>query len=171
MLKVYVAQRMTGQYCDEMVTEALKASRALANFGFHALSPVLNEAISNKHELLPDTSLEDLRKHWQKDKRLLQDAHIVLDLNGLGKSDGVNTELGYARFFLWKPVIRIHPKAGMLISTLEHDVVVASLSDALLFMRETWGTKRQLLWWRLKVLNRSLLKFVTLQVKFLGACL
>lgn len=168
MIKVYVAQRMSGLYCDEILKEALMLCSALRNWGFEPLSPVIEENVPNEHKLLEPTSEEQLKRYWKRDKELLQEAHILLDYNSCNRSDGVNVELGYNRFYLWKPTVRVYPNLGYCISRIEFDHIAASLFDALVMMRSKWGTNRKLLKWRLSMLLRCIPKFILLQIKFIG---
>lgn len=164
--RVYLAQRMTNLYCDDLLKEARNATKKLEAAGFEVLSPVLEEDVPDKHIKLINT-LGRLKQYWARDKWCLNKAHILLDLNSQGKSDGVNVELGYFRFCLWKPLIRIYPTLGCTISRLEYDCVTDSLDKAIEVMKDKWGTKQKLRMWRLRMLNASLLKFMVQQVKFL----
>lgn len=153
--------------CDELVYEANIVCRALRNYGFEPLDPIIGEKITNEHKLLEQMSESTLNKNWKRDKQMLQESHLVLDYNSCNKSDGVSVELGYARFFMWKPVIRVFPNLGISISKLEFDTVVSNICYALPLMTALWGTKKKLLIWRLKMLIRCIPKFVLLQIKFL----
>jgi hypothetical protein len=169
-IKVYLAQRMTGLYCDDLLRLALEATAKLERAGFTVLSPVIEEGVPNKHIKLVNT-LGRLKLYWQRDKELLRESHIMLDLNSEGKSDGVNVEMGYTRFFLWKPLVRIHPNLGCTISRIEYDCVTDSLDKAVETMKHRWGTRHKLLIWRLKMLRRCIPKIVNMQIKFLLECI
>lgn len=164
---VYRATKMTGLYKDEMVYASRKSNRGLRNFGFRVLDPVEIEGIENVHELLEQTDKERLKIFWARDKMCLQECHLVLDDRSCNKSDGVGVELGLARFAYWKPVIRILPNVGFCISALEYDMVFETFDEALIFMAARFGTTKQLLKWRIRMLLTSLPKFIWLQTKFL----
>ncbi len=165
-IKIYAAQRMTGRYCDELLAEAQMVSNKLAEAGFVVLSPVIEEGVPNKHIKLVNT-FGRLRNYWRRDKEMLNEAHIMLDFNSQGKSDGVNVEMGYIRFCLWKPLVRIHPNLGCTISRIEYDCVTDSIDNAIKVMVERWGTKAKLRNWRLKMLYKSMNKFMGQQIRFL----
>lgn len=166
-LRVYVACKMTHRYQDELVMEAEQITRMLKNYGYEVLHPVLIENVERTHELLEQTDAARLEKYWQRDKQCLQECHLVLDDRSCNKSDGVGVELGLTRFCYFKPVVRVFPNAGICISKLEYDNVFDDRAQAVMFMAQTYGTKKQLLIWRLKMLWRSLPKWVWFQVKFL----
>lgn len=169
-IKVYLAQRMTGLYCDDLLRSATEASQLLEKAGFTVLSPVIEEGVPNKHIKLVNT-LGRLRLYWKRDKELLREAHIMLDLDSQGKSDGVNVEMGYTRFFLYKPLIRVHPNLGCTISRIEYDCVTDSIDKAIQVMKQRWGSRRKLLLWRLRMLYRCTPKIVAMQIKFLLECI
>lgn len=167
---VYLAVRMTGRYCDELLLESRVAAEKLEKAGFTVLSPVIEEGVPNRHVKLTNT-LGRLRGYWKRDKEMLNEAHIMLDYNSQGKSDGVNVEMGYTRFCLWKPLVRVHPSLGCTISRIEYDHVTDTLDKAIEVMQREWGTKNKLLAWRLKMLYHSIGKFVFQQAVFLWDCL
>jgi hypothetical protein len=167
---VYLGQKMTGLYCDQLLSTAVEAKALLEQAGFEVLSPVIEEEVPNKHIKLVNT-LGRLKGYWKRDKECLQLCHLMVDYMSLNKSDGVNVEMGLTRFAYWKPLIRIYPGLGCVISKLEYDNVFNSLEAAIPFMVDNFGTRRKLLVWRLKMLRHSLIKFVALQVYFLWRCL
>ena len=167
---IYLAQRMTNRYCDEILAVALEAKAKLEAAGFEVISPVIEEGVPNKHIKLVNT-MGRLKGFWRRDKECLQICHIVVDYKSLNKSDGVNIENGITRFLYWKPLVRIFPGLGCVISKLEYDHVYDSLEEAIPVLVDKWGTRRKLLIWRLKMLNRCLVKFIVLQIYFLWRCL
>ncbi len=169
-IKVYAAQRMTGRFCDELLAEAQMVSAKLEAAGFSVLSPVIEEGVPNKHTKLVNT-MGRLRQYWRRDKEMLNEAHIMLDFNSQGKSDGVNVEMGYVRFYMYKPLIRIYPNLGLTISRIEYDCVTDSIDSAIKIMVERWGTRHKLLMWRMRMLIRCLPKIVGAQVRFLKDCI
>lgn len=139
-IKIYTCVRMTGRFMDEMVIEAQMLKRTLENHGFECFSPVLEENIPSVHEILSGVPQEQLTRYWKRDKEMIRDADIVLDYHTMNKSDGANKELGYARYCLWKPVVRVWNAQGALISRMEDDEVVPTLNYALNLIIERWGT-------------------------------
>lgn len=156
---------MTNLYCDDILRVATEAKEQLEAAGFEVLSPVITENVPNQHILLTN-DMSRLLEYWKRDKQDLQDAHMMIDLNSQGQSDGVNVESGYCRFFMFKPLIRIHPTLGCVISKIEYDCVFPELSLAIPFIKDKWGTKRKLLLWRINMLVRSLPKLIYLHAKF-----
>lgn len=153
-IKVYVAHRMTGRFCDELVAEALLTKRVLENYGFEILDPILSENVQNVHEVLTQVDEAQLKRYWKRDKEMIREADILLDYMACNKSDGVAKELGYARYCLWKPVVRVFPSLGLSISRLEDDVIVETLTDAVGVMINRFGTYDLLRRWRQEMWNR-----------------
>lgn len=167
-LKIYSAMRMTGRYQDELVQEANLLKRTLENYGYEVLNPVIEEKVVPVHEVLEQLDPERLERYWQRDKECLKEAHIVLDYKSCNKSDGVGVELALSRFCYWKPTVRIFPNSGICISRIEYDEVFYTLEEALLYMSKHYRTKRQLLFWRVNMLVKSLPQWLWLQIKFIG---
>jgi hypothetical protein len=166
-LKIYSAQPMTGYMQDEANQIARMLVRVGNEYGFEILNPVLEEHLPDVHEPLTQVSKERLEKFWKRDKEMMQDAHIVLDYMSANKSDGVNKELGYSRFFMWKPTVRVFPKMGINISGIEDDLIHDTLVDAFAAIKQRWPDKHSLLMWRVQMLARCVPKAVMLQIKFL----
>ncbi len=158
-IKIYTCQRMTGRYMDEMVQEAEMLVRVLGNYGFVALNPVLEEKVPRVHEILPVGDPEVLHRYWRRDKEMIREADIVLDYETQGKSDGTNNEVGYARFCLWKPVVRVWSGPGGAISKLEDDLVIPSLTEAIQVIFQRWGTYEKLGEWRAEIWKKSFLRW------------
>lgn len=155
MIKAYTSQRMTGRYCDEMLVEAQMLVRVLGNYGIKALNPVLEEKISNEHVLLPNVPEETLARFWKRDKEMIRESDILIDYLTQNMSDGSNNEVGYNRWCLWKPTIRVWNGKGALISRMEDDMVVPNLIDAIGLITEKFGTYEKLKAWRIEMLSRS----------------
>lgn len=164
---VYVCVKMTDKYMDELVTDAKRITRILNNYGFDVLHPVLIENVPNIHEVLEQTDPSKLDRYWRRDKECLQECHLVLDHKSCNRSDGVGVELGLTRFGYWKPVIRIFPGAGICISRLEYDHIFDNETEGVMFAAAKYGTLRQLLHWRIKMLLNSLPRFISLQIRFI----
>lgn len=156
MITAYTCQTMTGRMCDEMIVEARMLERTLNNHGIRILNPVLSELdiIPNEHIVLPHCSNELLEKVWKQDKVMIREADIIIDYKTHNKSDGSNTEIGYNRFCLWKPTIRVWDGPGALISRMEYEFVVPNLQEALRVIEENFSTYEQLKTWRLSMLSR-----------------
>lgn len=152
---------------DEANADARLLLRAGENHGYEILNPVLAEKLPDIHEPLIQVSKERLEGFWKRDKEMMQEAHLILDYMSCNKSDGVNKELGYTRFFMWKPTVRVYPNMGINISGIEDDIIVSNLPDAFAEIQRRWPNKQALLMWRVEMLVRCLPKFVSLQIKFI----
>ena len=165
MIKIYTCQAMTGRYCDEMRNEAEMLKRVLGNYGFDILNPVLEENVPNEHVLLENVPVEKLEQYWRRDKEMIREADIVIDYKTQNRSDGSNKEVGYNRFCLWKPTVRVWDGPGGLISRIEDDCVVAKLTDALELINEKWGTYEKLGKWRLGLFERCFPNWLQYQIE------
>lgn len=157
-IKIYTAMKMTGRMNADVRTEADMLVRTLANYGFVALNPAIEENVPYTNEILSvaQDAPEQLERYWERDKQMIREADLVLDYMTQNSSDGVNKEIAYARFCLWKPVIRVWNGPGGAISRLEDDVVVQTLAEAMHTIGVEWGTTDKLKDWRLGMLGRSL---------------
>lgn len=165
MIKAYTCQGMTNKYCDEMIVEARMLERVLGNYGITILNPVLAELayIPNEHILLPNVPPDLLEQFWKMDKAMIRESDIVIDYKTQNKSDGSNNEVGYNRFGLWKPTIRVWEGPGALISRMEHDIIVPTLIDAVTLIQEKFGDYQKLGAWREEMLKRSFPKWLDYQ--------
>lgn len=158
MLRIYCASSMTGHTGDELVSRA-RTTRVLAKrYGVEALDPIRKERVRKSRKPLIPILPASLTKVWRADKRLIRLAHVVIDLTGRDKSEGVSAELGYARYFLYKPVIRVWPGLGLSIARIEHDYVVETTEEAFQVAVALWGTPWKRFKWRLALIRRCLLK-------------
>lgn len=164
-IKVYVAHAMTGKFQDELRMEADLTKRVLENYGFEVLDPIIAENVPNIHEPLVQVSSEQLEGYWRRDKEMIREADILLDYMGCNKSDGVAKELGYARWCLWKPVVRVFPNCGINVSRIEDDCITDSLSDAVGIILNRFGSYEKLRAWRQGVLDRSFANWLNEQSK------
>lgn len=162
MVRAYTARRMSGLYWTDIALEAAFDKETLAEHGIEALDPVLAEI--DEMGLVPAGRCGDgakgqsyLAAHWARDKRMIRRSHVLIDLSPEQKSEGVAHEIGYARYELWKPVIRVYrngqrPTAS--IAYFENDLIVNSLDDAAYWINEFWGTWPRRFWWRIKLYAR-----------------
>ena|ERR1035437_950056 len=148
---VYIAVRMTNRSKAVMVKEAEDAVAALSKYGITVISPVLEEGIKPEHKTLEVISDEDLKIAWLKDKAFVRRCHVVLDLSSASKlrSEGAVHELAYARYALFKPVVRLFPNGlGPSVTKLEDSVIVQTLDEAGIAIVSKWGTRAQRMLWR-----------------------
>lgn len=164
-IKIYTAVKMTGRFCDAMRQESEMLVRVLTAYGFEVLNPVIEEAVPYDHVLLEQVNAGRLAHFWARDKEMIRDADILLDYMSCSTSDGVNTEVGYARWCLWKPVVRVWPGVETNISKIEHDAICENLTEAIMAMQEKWGTYEKLKIWREEMLAKSFLPWISEQHK------
>ena len=152
----------------DVVREAHIDRSYLKSCGIIALDPVQEEGVKPKKKKL-QASYEDMVKFWKRDKQLIREANVVFDMSPTFKSEGVAHELAYARYFLWKPVVRVYegqpmpPKAS--VAFFEDDMLASSLLEACVESRNHWGTWIKRAKWRTKLLARCLWKFMLYQIQ------
>lgn len=151
-MRVYLAKKMSGLSGRELVEDSFLAAQ-ICPHAIELFDPVAIEGVKPDQILVAATE-EALRGHWQRDKQAIRNAHVIIDTTGRDKSAGVEAEIGYARFFLYKPVIRVWPKLGPSIARIEGDAVVESLADAYAVALIRWGTPWKRLLWRVKLLKK-----------------
>jgi hypothetical protein len=159
--------RMTGRLCDELVKEAEMLVRTCDNYGFAALNPVIEEKVEPAHEPLKAGSYGPhvLENFWRRDKEMLREADVVLDYDTQNRSDGVVQEIGYSRYCLWKPTVRVWTGPGGAISRLEDDLVAPTLAEAMQTILQQWGTYEKLRVWRQAMWQRCYMPWLDEQLK------
>lgn len=163
-VSIYLATPMTGLHCDDLWKKAINDSQAYEREGIKVISPLVGEGIPFEHVKLQDRSEEEMHRVWKlKDKKAIKDTHVLVYECPTRWSQGVAHELVLARGVLWKPVVFVGTNAGF-ISREEDDVVAHSHVEAALAIRQRWGTRRKRILWRLKMLNRCLIRWVMDQI-------
>jgi hypothetical protein len=161
MIKIYTAQAMTGRSQDEIVAYAKHAKKVFEGAGIVVLDPVLTEHIKDEKKLLTDKPVSILKDYWKRDKTMIREAHVIVDLSPELKSEGVAHEIGYGRYHLWMPIVRVYKpdsKPASLIAVFEDDLIVHSLEEAAIQINKYWGSWSKRFMWRLSVYNRCFLK-------------
>lgn len=166
-VKIYVARAMTGRIKEEVVREAKADKDFLERAGFMVLDPVTTEGVKPTKETLR-SSKKAMDGYWPRDKQMIRQAHVLLNMSPHLPSLGVIREHGLARYCLWKKVISVFP-AGELppeaaVCHYEDDYVTDDLRDAVMEIYRTHGTLWKRIKWRLNMLNRSLVKWVWYQI-------
>lgn len=161
MIKVYTATAMTGQIKEDVVRKAKQTKDYLEKAGFVVFDPVTEEGVKPTQERLL-SSKKQMDIFWPRDKAFIRRCNIIFDMAPHLNSEGCKHEIGYGRYFLWKPVVRVFPK-GMLptkssVAWFEDDAVVDSLEEAIEYALRVHGTFFKRLKWRLKLYNRCLPK-------------
>jgi len=167
-VRVYLAQKMSNRFCDEMVKEARRIKRIFRKEGVEIISPVLEERIPNVHRKLDYVTKAKLLKEWDLDKhdRIRRRAHVIYNANGDMHSNGVTIERGWARWYLWRPVITYIPKKKYFfsITDIEEDSVQHSHRQAAKFIRRRWGSRQKWLLFKSPHIVFGVPKFIWRQV-------
>jgi hypothetical protein len=158
---IYTAAKMTGRDQKEMVETAKRNKSIFEAAGIRVLDPILEEHVKAEKGPLVDKPIHVLQGYWDRDKQMIREAHIVVDTTPEAKSEGSAHEIGYARYFLWKPVIRLYGQEAKPLSAIvffEDDLIVHSTEEAAIQIQKYWGTWFKRFMWRLSLYNRCWLK-------------
>jgi hypothetical protein len=160
-IKIYPCRGMTGRIKEDVVKEARRDKEFMEKAGIEVLCPVLKEKVAATKAIL-SSDLKHMLIYWPQDKKMIREAHVVFDMTPQLNSEGVKHEIGYARYHLWKKVIRIYP-AGQIppsssIAAMEDDYLTDNLIDAIGEAYRTHGSWLKRAIWRLKIYKRSWLK-------------
>lgn len=162
-ITVYNARSMTGRVKEEVVLEAKADKLFLEQAGFTVLCPVEKEEVPATKQVLL-SSKKAMEDYWPKDKRMIEECDVLFDLTPERKSEGVAHEIGYARYFLYRPVVRIYREGKLPVPSsvayFEDDYITDSLLDAVEYTLRVHGTKWKRLKWRVKLYNRCLPKMI-----------
>ncbi len=163
----YVAHAITGRTGSALNAESRATKRALLKYGIVGLDPVLLEKIPDTDEVIPNRPDVGGQVIWGGDEAAIREAHVLLDITPELKSEGVMWETGYARFFLWKPVIRVYrpDSSPHMAMVFKGDAITYSLEEAAEVIHERWGTRKKRFIWRIKMLFRSIPKFIKYQIQ------
>lgn len=167
MIKVYVACSMTGHRQDEIVERNRRAKKILESGGLTVLDPVIAEHIKPESKILGEKTMNVLHSYWKRDKEMIREAHVLFDLTPLDKSEGAEHERAYARYCLWKPVVRFYPvgtNPSNFIPYWEDDLIVHSIEEAAIQIQKIWGTWSKRFVWRFSLFNRCLLRWMWYQL-------
>ncbi len=167
-IRIYTAAKMTGRDKSEMVDMAKKNKKVFEAAGITVLDPIIEEHVKASHQVLVDTPLKVLQGYWQRDKAMIREAHVVVDTTPDQKSEGSAHEIGYARYGLWKPVVRMYLGESKPLSPIvyfEDDLIVHSVEEAAIQINKYWGTFFKRFMWRMSLLNRCFLRWVLYQLE------
>lgn len=161
---------MTGRVKEELVTEAINQKLFIESCGLIVLCPVIAEGVQPTKQVLL-SSKKAMDTFWKRDKEMIREAHLVFDLTPNKNSEGVKHEIGYARYSLWKPVVRIFPKNELPVKSsvafYEDDFICDSLTEAIDYAKAVHGTRMKRLKWKMQLLNRCLLKAIKIRLLWL----
>ncbi len=168
MIKLYLARGMTGRVKEDVVHEAFLDKDFFDKAGFITLCPVMEEGIEPTQQTIR-SSKQAMDKYWFRDKQMIREANVVIDMTPHLKSEGVAHEVGYARYNLWKPVVRVFPLGKLPIRgsvcRYEDDYICDSLEEATEYILRVHGTYFKRLKWRLQLINRCFPKWLYYQLK------
>lgn len=165
MLDAYIAHAITGRTGKDLNRESRITEMILRKFNINAIDPIFVEGIPETDEIIPNRPDTDGLTIWRGDEAAIRRAHVLIDITPELKSEGVLWEICYARFFLWKPVIRVYKPGTQphMATVFKGDVIAFSLEEAAKKIDELWGTKEKRRKWRLQMLKKSLPKFLKYQ--------
>ena len=154
-LRCYCASQMTGRTGIDLVNQSAEVARLAEKYNIEALDPIQKENVKAVDKPLHNHG-KTLREYWKKDKEMIQNAHVLIDLTGPRKSEGTAHEIGLARYFLYKPVVRVYENLGPSIARFEDDIIVGSMDEAFNIAVYHWGTPKKRLQWRWLLYKRCL---------------
>lgn len=155
--KVYIACKMTGRDKHEMVERAKYVCAVLRQYGITPISPVMEENVDDKPEILVNDNRERLHGYWKRDKWIIRRlAHVVLLDGADAKSFGMEREYALSRYCIWKPTVLLVPNVELSVATFEDDFIHRDVHSVGKFIRDTFGTRRKRWNWRIRMLLRSL---------------
>lgn len=153
-VKIYIACKMTGLMCDEMIDAAQDISVIMAEHGLTPHHPVLKEDIPYVHEPLTERGKAEMGAIWDDDKRAIHRAHVLIDTAPHLFSAGLKEEMGKARYRDWKPTVAIYPAGTTFFPRIvmkERDFVTTDAVAAAIYIEKTWGTRLRRMKWRLGI--------------------
>lgn len=168
-VSVYVARGMTGYNQAEVVENALHDRLVLEEHGIIVNCPVAAEGIKAVNRPLLSTKAQ-MDYYWWRDKAMIRASDVFVDCTPHLKSQGVEREAGYARYHLWKPVVRVFPEdklpAPGNICFYEDDLIVTDIDEAAKLIKQKWGTPKKRLKWKIQIIQKSLLKYLKIRLNW-----
>lgn len=164
MLKIYAARGMTGRKAIDVYYEAKAEKKYLEKHGITVLDPVAEEGVKPRAKKIK-TTYTQLIKFWSRDKEMIRQCNVVFDMTPWLKSEGVAHEIAYARYHLWKPVVRVYteknpkPSKGS-VAYFEDDLLARDIDHAIYEVNKRWGTWYKRFIWRIALYNRCYIKAV-----------
>lgn len=169
-VSIYSARSMTGRVQKDVVEESQQDRLTFEEHGIKVFCPVQAEHIKPANKKLLSTK-EQMDIYWFRDKKMIRHADVFVDCTPHLKSQGVEREAGYARYFLFKPIVRIFPAdklpAPGNICFYEDDLIVTDIDDAAKQIKDLWGTPRKRLQWKLSLVKRCILNYLKVRLVWL----
>jgi len=165
MIKIYLATKMTGKDKKEQVEHAQYVTEVLKKYDVQVVSPVLEEKVLALPGPLLNTDEKKLKGFWKRDKEIItREVHAVVIDGADQKSFGVEREYGLSRYCMWKPTVLYMPKTFLNVSQFEDDWVSDDLEAIGKYLQDNFGTRTKRIIWRIKMLARSLPKWIVDQM-------
>ena len=163
---VYAATKMTGRDKLEQVKRAEYLVKTASEYNITLISPVLEENVIPEVGKLVNHDKDRLRDYWNRDKEIIvEEAHVVFMDHAEMKSFGMERELGFNRYCLWKPTVLMVPVGTPIsVAEFEDDYVFYSVHHAFQEIQRLWGCRYSRWVWRSKMLIRTLPTWLYRQV-------
>lgn len=169
-VKLYLAQAMSGLETSTLVEKSKIAREYFKAAGFDVFCPVEKENIKASKGKKLQATKKELLLYWPTDKLGIAWSDALIHLTPQLRSDGAWHETGYERYYWWRPVIHIYPPGKLpdpaSVSYLEDDAVVDSFEEAVEWCYRNIGTRRKRLSWKIKLLNRCIIKATADRIKW-----
>jgi hypothetical protein len=162
--RVYLGQQMTGIRHDLIYRRNFYCTKVMEKHGIMVLSPVTAEGVKPNKKKLNQPSQEQLTMFWKKDKWLIRHSHVLLDITGPSKSQGLLHEIGYARYHLFKPIVRIMKVQGPSVAIEEDDLLVKSVEEAAKLIVKEFGTPLKRLIWKFRLFGRCFFPYIKTRI-------
>lgn len=159
-VRCYSAQQMTGIKQFEIYRRNWYCTRVLQKHDITVLSPVTEEGVKANHRKMDQPSQEQLAMYWKRDKFLIKNSHVLLDITGPSKSQGLMHEIGLSRYFLFKPIIRVMKLKGPSVAIEEDDILVPTVEEAAKLIVREFGTPWKRLKWKFKLFCRCFFPYL-----------
>jgi len=153
-LRAYISSSMTGRSGTDLVKQAALIQNLGRHYGVEILDPIVEEGVEESHVLLAN-NLDTLRKFFSRDKEMIRKAHILIDITADRKSFGTEYEIGYARYHLHRPCIRVHPNLAHSVAVIESDVICRDVETAFRTAVMLFGSPFQRLLWAIHIAKHS----------------
>lgn len=163
-VSIYLATSMTGLTGYKIWQDYRRRKKIYRRYGVRVNSPVPGEGIKATRRPLPNRPGAEGTKIWAKDKLLIRKSNLMVFPLLKRRSQGCEFELTLARGSYWKPTVYLHDKPGF-ISKEQSDIVCLTDQQAARYIVKYFGSRHKRFIWRLKMLNKSLPKWLWQQIK------
>lgn len=163
-VRIYAAQQMTGFKQSVIYQRNAYCERVFAKHGITVLSPVTEEGVKSNKKKLDQPSQAQLGYFWKRDKWLIRNSHILVDITGPSKSQGLLHEIGLSRYFFFKPVVRVMKLKGPSVAIEEEDILAPTVEKAAKLIIDNWGTPWKRLKWKVKLFRRCFGSYLKMRI-------